>query len=107
MSLLQMSFSGAILILVITVIRAVAIHRLPKKTFLILWGVAVLRLLLPFSIPSMFSAYSFLDQKMPVQQVLEEAQVTPFTPDILEGPQIEVEAGVAEGWPDAALQQFQ
>ena len=37
MSLLQMSFSGAILILAIVVIRALAINRLPKKTFLALW----------------------------------------------------------------------
>lgn len=41
MSLLQMSFSGAILILAIVVIRALAINRLPKKTFLALWGCAI------------------------------------------------------------------
>lgn len=52
MSLLQMSFTGAILILVIVVIRMIAIHRLPKKTFLVLWIIALARLLLPFSVPS-------------------------------------------------------
>lgn len=31
MSLLQMSFSGAVLVLVIAAIRAVTINRLPKK----------------------------------------------------------------------------
>ena len=36
MSLLQMSVSGAAMILVITVLRALAINRLPKKTFLAL-----------------------------------------------------------------------
>lgn len=61
MSLLQMSFSGAVLILAIIVVRAVSINRLPKRTFLALWGIALLRLLLPFSIPSVFSAYSFLN----------------------------------------------
>jgi len=58
MSLLQMSFAGAVMILAITVIRALAINRLPKKTFLALWGIAVVRLLLPFSFPSAFSVYS-------------------------------------------------
>ena len=62
MSLIQMSISGAVLILVTVVIRAVAIDRLPKRTFLALWGIALLRLLLPFSIPSSFSAYSLLDR---------------------------------------------
>lgn len=57
MGLLQMSFTGAILILVIIVIRAIAIHRLPKKTFLVLWIIALARLLLPFSVPSPFSVY--------------------------------------------------
>ena len=52
MSLLQMSVSGAAMILVITVLRALAINRLPKKTFLALWGAALVRLLVPFSLPS-------------------------------------------------------
>ena len=34
MKLLQMSLAGGVMILVITVIRAHAIERLPKKTFL-------------------------------------------------------------------------
>lgn len=60
MGLLKMSFTGAILILVIVVIRAIAIHRLPKKTFLVLWIIALTRLLLPFSVPSPFSVYSLV-----------------------------------------------
>jgi beta-lactamase regulating signal transducer with metallopeptidase domain len=58
MSFLQMSFSGAVMILVITVLRALTIHRLPKKTFLALWGITLVRLLIPFSLPSLFSVYS-------------------------------------------------
>ena len=60
MNLLQMSFSGAVMILVIVVIRALTIHKLPKRTFLALWGIAAARLLIPFSLPSMFSVYSLL-----------------------------------------------
>ena len=63
MSLLQMTFSGAVLILVIVVIRAVAINRLPKKTFLILWGIVLLRLLIPYSVPSAFSVYTWVSPK--------------------------------------------
>ena len=47
-----MSVAGGVLILFIVVIRAVAIHRLPKTTFFVLWLIAALRLLLPLSIPS-------------------------------------------------------
>ena len=60
MSLSQMSFAGAVMIFAITIICALAISLLPKKIFLALWGIAVARLLLPFSLPSMFSVYSLI-----------------------------------------------
>ena len=72
MSLLQMSFAGAVMILAITVIRALAINLLPKKTFLALWGITVVRLLLPFSLPSTFSVYSLLAQHTPVENVVKD-----------------------------------
>ena len=62
MSLLQMSFSGAVLILVITVVRAATINKLSQKTFLLLWGIVLARLLIPFSIPSAVSVYSLVNQ---------------------------------------------
>ena len=65
MSLLQMSVSGAVMILVITVIRALAVNRVPKNTFLALWGIALVRLLIPFSFPSWFSIYSLLERETP------------------------------------------
>ena len=64
MSLLQMSFSGAVFIIAIVMIRAVTINRLPKKTFLVLWELVLLRLLIPFSIPSMFSVYTLIIRSM-------------------------------------------
>lgn len=60
MSLLEMSISGAVLIGVIAVLRALTLHRLPKRAFLVLWSVAVLRLLLPVSIPAVFSVYTWI-----------------------------------------------
>ncbi|WIV12929.1 M56 family metallopeptidase [Proteiniborus sp. MB09-C3] len=58
MSLLKMSFSATVLIMVIVIVRVLLLHKLPKRTFLVLWGVALCRLLIPFSFPSQFSIYS-------------------------------------------------
>ena len=62
MTLLHMSSSAAILIIAIVIIRALAIHKLPKKTFVVLWAVALFRLLIPFSVPSPFSIYTAIDK---------------------------------------------
>jgi len=71
MSLLQMSFSGAVMIVVVIVIRAFAINHLPKRTFLILWGIVLLRLMVPFSIPSVFSIYSLIEQDITSHMVVQ------------------------------------
>ncbi len=51
MQLTQMALSGSVLIVCIAAIRTVALQRLPKAAFLILWELAALRLLLPIAIP--------------------------------------------------------
>lgn len=58
MSLLKMSSSAGVLILVIVIFHALLLHKLPKKTFLVLWEVVLCRLLIPFTIPSRLSIYS-------------------------------------------------
>lgn len=60
MSLLERSLAGALLILVTAALRGLAKDRLPKRTFVALWWVAVLRLLAPFALPSRFSVYTLL-----------------------------------------------
>ena len=80
MSLLQMSFAGAVMILAIIVIRALAINLLPKKTFLALWGIAVIRLLLPFSIPSAFSVYSLIGNHAPAVNPVKGPQTVGMLP---------------------------
>lgn len=80
MSLLQMSFAGAVIILVIIVIRALAINLLPKKTFLVLWGIAVMRLVLPFSIPSAFSVYSLINNHAPAVNPAKGPQTVGMLP---------------------------
>lgn len=61
MSLLSMSSSASVLILVIVIIRSSLLHKLPKRTFLLLWSVALCRLLIPFTISSRLSIYSFVN----------------------------------------------
>lgn len=80
MSLLQMSFAGAVMILAITIIRTLAISLVPKKTFLALWGIAVARLLLPFSLPSMFSVYSLLGSRTPEIATTKVPQISEVLP---------------------------
>lgn len=57
MDLIEMSLAGAFMILVVSVIRKITLHWLPKQVFTILWGLVTLRLLLPFSISSMLGIY--------------------------------------------------
>ena len=83
MSLLQMSFAGAVMILIITLIRALALHRVPKETFRLLWGVALVRLLIPFSFSSGISIYSLLKQNA-APAIAEKNTVAVF-PTLLPG----------------------
>lgn len=58
--LINMSFTGAIMILAIIIVRALAINKLPKRTFSALWGITLVRLLVPFTLASPFSAYNLV-----------------------------------------------
>ena len=80
MSLFQMSVAGGVLILFIVVIRALAIHRLPKTTFLALWMIAALRLLQPFSIPLTFNIHIGLDVFSDVVQELPSGNIASTLP---------------------------
>ena len=73
MNLLEMSLAGAVLIIAVLILRSIFINRLPKKTFVILWELVLIRLLLPFTFPSIFSVYTLLNHSM--------------SPSLLENPQ--------------------
>ena len=73
MSLLEMSLAGGAMIVVITVVRALTVDRLPKGTFTVLWAVAALRLLVPVSVPSAVSVYTWL---APAETAVVEAVET-------------------------------
>lgn len=62
MSLLQMSLSGAAMILAILLVRTLALQRLPKRLFPALWALVLVRLLVPFSLPATCSVYSLLNR---------------------------------------------
>lgn len=62
MDLMEMCFQASVIILVVIVCRALFINKLPKKVFLILWAVALSRLLIPYSLPSVSSIYSLTGQ---------------------------------------------
>jgi len=79
MSLLHMSFSGAVMVVVIVVIRALAIHRLPKKVFMVLWDITVVRLLVPYSLPCSLSVYSLIGRFVPTEAP-ENSSLAPCAP---------------------------
>lgn len=55
MNILEMSISGSILILCTFFLRCLSIDLLKKRTFVILWEIVLVRLLLPITIPLKFS----------------------------------------------------
>lgn len=77
MSLLQMSAQGGVLILVTVVVRAVAKELLPRRTFFALWAVALARLLVPFSVPSGYSAYTAAERSPVLRERLAPVILTP------------------------------
>ena len=59
--LLQMSAQAALMVVVIAVLRALLLNRLPKKAFLLLWALVALRLIVPVSVPSPVSVYGLIE----------------------------------------------
>lgn len=61
MSLLQISISASVFILAVIFLRSLLIHKLPKMTFMFLWGVALIQLLVPVSVQSQFSIFTAVE----------------------------------------------
>lgn len=84
MSILEMSKAASSMIVIIVIIRALAINKLPKRTFLALWCLALLRLLVPLAIPSdmsLASIVAWLDGLLaglsPASSAVGQAAATP------------------------------
>ena len=58
MDIVQMSVQAGVLIAAIVIVRAITLYRLPKASFLALWGIVAARLLIPFSLTSRWSVYN-------------------------------------------------
>lgn len=69
MSIVQMSFYGGIIIGIIMIVRAIFKNRLPGKTFPVLWMIAIVRLMVPFTISSPVSAYTLFEKYRPALSV--------------------------------------
>lgn len=102
MSLLQMSCFGAVMILAVLMIRALCLQRLPKNTFLLLWGAVLLRLLVPFSLPSRLSVYGLLPRDIPALAPL--TQMTASAPLIMSPPLTQTGETTAPALSPAAIQ---
>ncbi|MBR4132721.1 MAG: peptidase M56, partial [Oscillospiraceae bacterium] len=59
-TLLRMSAHGGAMIALIALLRALFQHRVRRGVWLIAWGIAVLRLLVPLSVASPASVYNLL-----------------------------------------------
>ncbi len=82
MTLTQMTLSGGAFILFVLMVRALALHRLPKASLSALWEMAALRLLLPFSIPLPLGIPAPLSRLPGVESRLTTAAVpAPAGPD--------------------------
>ena len=85
---LETMLESTVLICVITLLRRVFLQRMPKRTFLLLWEIALFRLLIPVSIPAPSSIYNLLhrtQKTIPQTQaqfpatVLHPADIQPAT----------------------------
>jgi len=103
MNILQMSISAGLLIVAVVIIRALALNRLPKIMFLVLWGVAIIRLLIPFSNPLSIGVNNIIevDYITPISTVyfMEAPEITgmPSSPQISPAPGI-MEQPIEKSW---------
>lgn len=107
MNILQMSIQAGMLITAIIIIRAVALNRLPKTVFLVLWGVVLVRLLVPFTFSSRFSIYTLINNvsnhTVTDHTTLMINQILPMEQDAAEQAKTITEAiqpqAVSSNWP--------
>lgn len=68
MNLLQASIASGLLILIVAAVRLLGRNRLPARIFPIMWGIVLLRLLLPFTVPLTLPSHSIDNQAVAVVQ---------------------------------------
>lgn len=68
MDIITTSIYAMPLIIAVLIIRVAAIHKLPKKTFIILWGIVLCRLMIPFTLPSHISIFNLINHFLHPQE---------------------------------------
>ena len=61
MNMALMCLQGSAMIVVVLIVRALFLHRLPKTAFMALWVIVLVRLLVPISIPAPANVWSMIE----------------------------------------------
>ncbi|MBE1555991.1 M56 family metallopeptidase [Sporosarcina limicola] len=94
MNILQMSGSAGLLILIIVVVRLLTLNKLPKKTFIVLWGIVICKLMIPVSISSQFSVYNLFQKTTSAVHLPLKALPVPIPNRIATAPSITEQSSV-------------
>lgn len=78
MDMALMCLQGSAMIVVVLIVRALFLHRLPKAAFMALWLVVLVRLLVPVSIPAPANVWSMIENGLMNAGI--EAAATPEEP---------------------------
>ncbi|WP_078393483.1 M56 family metallopeptidase [Shouchella patagoniensis] len=82
MNIIQMSLDASTLLIGVMLIRLLFVNKLPKLTFLILWGIVALKLIIPYSL------YSRLDFRPLLQNLLTNITTTEGSGNIQDAIQV-------------------
>ncbi len=87
-TLLIMSITGAVMILIIALLRLLLQNRLHRTVILLFWAVAALRLTIPVVVPSSASVYNYVPEREAIQIPIERAPEV--NPPVLVAPPVAV-----------------
>lgn len=79
MGILKMNLIASVMIVLIIIIRTIALHKFSKRVYPVLWGLVMLRLIIPFSIPSKYGIYSGVSL---LRNIFAKGAVSSITTDI-------------------------
>lgn len=88
MTLAQMCLQASVMIVVILLLRSLLVKRLPKTALLVLWGLVLVRLLVPVSVPFPANLWTLIDRgadragievpaSLPVERASSSTQTAP------------------------------
>ncbi|KNY29613.1 M56 family metallopeptidase [Pseudobacteroides cellulosolvens] len=83
--LINMSVTASIAAVLIVLLRWVLGSRLPKTFSYVLWAIVLIRLLIPFSLPSMFSIFNTIHLSSTISQSQYDYKTNNILPDTIHG----------------------